>query len=282
MNKLLIGIDLSKNSTGIVFRYNGISRYLNILNKLVFTHSKDKIKKSQIADLAISKNEVLQSLINLNNIHIILFESDPISPPSHIGINKWEQDHIKSCVLHSKLVFTEIMNIINQYYKHIEINDITICFENYSYGSKNSGDQTIQLIELTAFLKYNICTSFFNYNNLQNFLIVASPSIKMYVGSGNFDKYDLFNAYINNYKNDDLLINDPLWQVLRKNNGIYWKKKEKKLKKPKKIGNKKIGYKYINNLEIRTVHTPISDLLDAYFIALWLDDVYYKKNLTGL
>lgn len=250
-NKLIIGIDLSQESSGICFRFNGESHYLNILNKFHFTSSRHCKK----ADEAVEKDDVVSSIINLSNINIDFIERLPLSPPRKIGLTEWGRIHLSNCVKFSDLIYNGMMRVISERFAHIKAVDTIICIENYSYGSAT--DNLIQIVELTSMLKNKLATRFYDYNTgLSNFFLTTAPTVKMFVGKGNYDKFQMLEAYINNVKEDQKLHNDPLHKTIKHNPSMYWKMSKKKGK------------------EFKDVQTPVGDLIDSYFTALWMEHSY--------
>ena len=143
-----------------------------------------------------------------------------------------------------------MFNLIKSFTNNAD--EICVCIENYSYGSSTDG--LIQMVEATAALKYKLLSSLVS---MDKFFIVPGPTIKMWVGSGAYEKSEMFESFINDVKNDNL-INDPFNQVLRSNPSIYWHTQKRK-------GRDKQMH------DIKQVYSPVNDLIDAYFIALWLE-----------
>ena len=129
--------------------------------------------------------------------------------------------------------------------------------QNYSYGS--STDNLIQVVEATMRLKQLIFEDLMLC--VDHFSIITGPTLKMWAGKGDYDKYQMLMAYIQNHRGDKSLEDDSFWKFIKKNKGLYLNERMKK------------GKPFIE------VKTPISDIIDAYFCCLWLED---KIGLTGL
>lgn len=242
MSRLFIGIDFSLNSVGVVFKQKENIKYLNILNRYAISANKTLSTEEVFAD-----NEIIDSITRLEDVIIKPVVRYPVPKAKKIGLCEWERLHIGNCLMVGKIVY-EAMKEITQDYM-VSTNDIFICLENYSYGSDS--DTTIQIVEATMKLKQLIFDDLMLC--LDHFHIVAGPTLKMWVGKGDYDKYQMFEAYINNVKQDKMLDDDPLRKVLARNPGLYWVERKKKGKSYKEI------------------KTPISDIIDAYFIALRLE-----------
>lgn len=243
MTKLFVGIDFSLNSTGLVFRYNGNTKYINVLNKFAISSSK-KMSAGEI----FSSNEVLNSIIGLKNVTVKPLDIAPITSVKKIGLSEWERLHIAAVLNRGIEVYNAIADELSNY-KLVKLNDIHMKIENYSYGSNT--DNLIQVVEATMKLKQML---FENMGlPLENFHLITGPTLKMWVGKGNYDKYQMLEAYLRNDKEDRSLENDPLWRTLGKNKEMYLNKKTKK------------GKPYLE------VKTPISDIIDAYYCCLHLE-----------
>lgn len=266
-NKLIIGIDLSLNSTGITFRYNGVSSYLNILNKHVLTTSQKDIPHHELL-----ANNKIANLIS-QTVDVQLLDNVPLQNPESIGLQDWERLHMKRCLQISHIMFTCILNTVARSYMQVPAEDTYVAIENYSYGSDT--DNLIQVVELTMALKLKL----FSTIPIKNFFIVPGPTLKMFAGKGDFDKYAMLYAYLLNTKGDNFLEHDRLNKLLNENRSLLYTERIKKLKTPKKIGNKKTGYTMISEIKKNEVKAPISDIIDSYFVALWLEDQLLQIKL---
>jgi hypothetical protein len=89
--------------------------------------------------------------------------------------------------------------------------------------------------------------------------LATAPTIRKWVGKGNYDKYDMLSAFMQNKMGDKLLPTNGLYKLLHKK-GIHHFYKEKT--KKGKI--------------IKEVLTPISDIIDSYFVCLFMKNHYEK------
>lgn len=218
----LISIDFSLNSTGVTI-YNcntKLYRFLSFVNVY-----KDK-KTEKIAD-------------NISNaVNVLKYHRSPIKAvKTHKnGLSGWEKDHMNNCIVFNRQLSNFICDNISSENRNILI------LENYSYGS--SSDTLIQIIENTMELKSNILKSIFF--DIEDIFLVTAPQVKKYVGSGNFDKHDLLQAFI--ALRDENIIHNDYHLILANYTQDFISKKNKKGK------------------EIFEVATPIDDINDSFWI----------------
>lgn len=107
---------------------------------------------------------------------------------------------------------------------------ITIGLEGFSYGS--SGNSFIDIIIYNSFLRFKLMNEF-GPNNIT----ISQPTyVKKLAGKGNANKIYMFNAFKKNVLNDRLLTESKFWE-------------------------------WVQDKEYDTaVPSPISDLIDSYFI----------------
>lgn len=233
------------NSTGVCFIYNGEHKYLNILNRNSITKSK-KLKEKTDIEL-IENNPVLSCICRANNLVLKMIDRTPVPLVKKIGLSEWSRRGLYNASLCSDVLIDEMRKIIDVY--DIEKKDIHICIENYSYASKS--DNLIQIVELTHAIKERLLDKIlYNYNNLH---FITSPEIKMELGNGNYDKYDMLCAYVDNRTSDELG-DDVFYNITLKNNKLFVKNNKKK-----------------------EVITPVSDIIDGYFLARWME-----KKISGI
>lgn len=114
--------------------------------------------------------------------------------------------------------------------------DDSIIIENYSYGSDSN--TTIQIVEHTSVLKNRI------YQVCKDITIVPAPIVRKWLGNGNYNKRQLIE------KLKEKRPNHFLCAIYDKNKDLFLKKGDK-------------------------IESPLSDLVDAFFQAL------YKKEVIG-
>lgn len=244
MNKrLFIGIDFSLNSTGLVFRFDGETKYVAVFNRYTISKSKTKTIGEIFAE-----NDIINSIVKISNSSIKPIDIKPIPSVKKIGLCQWERLHIPACLARGRAVYEVMKEEI--YSCDVKMDDVYICMENYSYGSNT--DNLIQVVEATMKLKQMIFEDMMLCPS--NFHIITGPTLKKWVGRGDYDKYQMLMAYVGNHREDKSLSEDSFYKAIKKNKKLYLQERIKK-KNP-----------YIE------VKAPISDLIDAYFCCLWLEN----------
>lgn len=110
------------------------------------------------------------------------------------------------------------------------IDDIKICLEGFSYGSK--GNSFIDIILYNSILRKKLKDMF----GINNIYIYQPSAVKKLAGKGNANKHYMIKAFQENVLNDTHLVNTKLWNWI----------KDKDYSE--------------------TIPKPIDDLIDAYFI----------------
>ena len=126
----------------------------------------------------------------------------------------------------------------------IRKSEICVLIENYSYSSQS--DTLIQLVENTMEVKHYVLTTMCH---VENFYCIPAPRVKLYVGKGNYDKYDMTTAFLNNVRDDDHILNSTFYKFLLDNFTTSFLKE--RIKKGK---------------QFNEVLSPISDIIDSYWI----------------
>lgn len=271
MEKLIIGIDVSLESTGVCFRKNGKCKYLVMLNQYHFSKNKKFTPDDVIGNIP-----VLNHINQARNLKFEFIQRVTASMPTKatdkkkgITLSEWQRIHMSNSLRYSSQIVQAIFDFIETEYsvdpsQHRD--QIIVCLENYSYGSDSTG--LIQMAEYTALIKQKLLNKFLLLNNLY---LVSGPETKMFVGKGNYDKFDMFNHYLLNTLKDDKLINDGFYESLMKNPAMFWKGSTKKKygKKDKKTNVKPL----LSQKDINIVASPVNDVIDSYFIALFTEKI---------
>lgn len=240
MKKLFVGIDLSMNSTGVCFKTDSENLYLNILNRNVLSKNK-KLSDEEILD----NYEITSELLKLDNVIMHVDDREPIPVPKKIGLSEWGRRSVLASNKYSTNFVDIIKNIISERFSG---HQIFVCIENYSYTKHTNN--IINMVEFTFPIKEKLLLS--GICPLENFYLVTSPEIKMGLGNGNYDKYELLMCFINNKMGDKNVTIDNFNKFAIEKVNILTKTGKKKGK------------------TINEVLTPISDLVDSYFLASWL------------
>ena len=229
--RLYVSIDYSLESIGVTFFDVEKKQY----HFLSYLNTKKPIVASRV-DL----------LSSIDDLSIIQYQRDPIATVKSRtdGLFGWERQHMTN-VLHYN---AELVNSINEaalrLVPGIRKKEICILIENYSYSSQS--DTLIQLVENTMEVKHYLLTT---TCLVENFYCIPAPKVKLYVGKGNYDKYDMTTAFLNNIRNDDYILNSPFYQFLSSNFNEHFLKTRIKKGKP-----------------FNEVLSPISDIVDSYWI----------------
>ena len=112
---LVIGIDLSLNSTGVTFISDKSTKYLSILNKYVFTKS----TKKTIGEV-IENSKLLTNLKTVDNLFINFITREPTQPVTKVGLIPWQRKHISDAMLYSNIISQSIKSVINTHYNGYE------------------------------------------------------------------------------------------------------------------------------------------------------------------
>jgi hypothetical protein len=244
-NKMLyIGLDVSMNSTGICFIYNGLHYYINILNRNILSKNK-KLSNEDIID----NNAVLVELKKIENFKLVMIDRTAVPAVKTIGLSEWNRRNLFNAELCSDTIMIEMSKVIKSL--GVDNKNIIVNIENYSYSSQTNN--IIQIVELTHAIKSKLI-SVLNIPSSNMFLITA-PEVKMELGNGNYDKYDMLEAFIDNRLRDDFS-NDKFQNLMCAKKRIFHKSVNKKDKKNQEV------------------ITPISDIIDSYFIASWISRKY--------
>lgn len=229
--RLFVSIDYSLESVGVTLfdvekkKYHFLS-YLNT-------------KKKAIADRA-------NLLSGINDLSVIQYQRDPIATVKSRadGLFGWEQQHMNNVLYYNSRLVNHINSVILDFIPNIKKNEICVLIENYSYSSQS--DTLIQLVENTMEVKHYVLTTMCH---VENFYCIPAPRVKLYVGKGNYDKYDMTTAFLNNTRDDDHILNSPFYKFLLDNFTTSFLKE--RIKKGK---------------QFNEVLSPISDIIDSYWI----------------
>jgi hypothetical protein len=209
-----LGIDFSLNSTGITYFDGKEYEFLAFVNS------------------RIKKNATLSEKLEIKTLY---FDRKPVPSVEKIGLQAWERIHMENCIINSELLADWLTPLIDP--------QTDIILENYSYGSHS--DTTIQIIEQTMSLKFRLLTNF----DISNFWIYPGPSVKMFCGKGNFNKFDIHNCFV--VENDKILTKNPVYQNILKNHDNIVKGSHNE------------------------VQSPVNDIIDSYYL------VKYHLSLTN-
>lgn len=302
VDKLYIGIDISLNSTGICFNYKGNTEFISVSSKLCYTTSKKKTTEE-----IIKGSDILNSLSNSSDVTLVVVSRDKTTKSDDFMCN--QRDQLEKSVLSADIIFASIQKLFLEKYSEINRKDIVVGIESYSYGS--IGDQLVQIVELSTLIKYKVIKYLLN-DNYENFYSIPGPRIKSFAGGGNFDKYQMYKSYLENTSNkksefftflleNELLLTESSIKPLKSsmtistNENLYYNSgtvlneitvigindKPKKTEKKFTISEKgKIWYANKPELvamklkkKITLMKTPISDLVDAYWISKCVESI---------
>jgi hypothetical protein len=247
IKKLLIGIDLSLDSPGFTFNYDGEIKHLSLVNRMLFSVSKKSNDK--VMESILNLNPHISDLLKIKCLKIKFHTRYPVkSVDKKIKdkklkfkeFSRWQRDHYLMTSDLSKYFCLSLKEFIDANYPNVKKEDTFVCIEHYSPSSKS--DNLIQIVELSYpiknFIINQICP-------LENFYPVPISSVKMMTGNGNALKIDMFNYFVKK---------DTFEYSFKK----YVMDNEKNLIKHLK-----------NKLEPLK---PIDDIIDSYFIMRYLEN----------
>ena len=229
--KLFVSIDYSLESVGITLFDVEKKKY----HFLSYLNTKKKATANR-ADL----------LSNVSDLSVIQYQRDPIATVKsrEDGLFGWERQHMTNVLHYNSELVNYIKILVLRLYPDIKKNEICVLIENYSYSSQS--DTLIQLVENTMEVKHHVLTTICC---VENFYCIPAPRVKLYVGKGNYDKYDMTTAFLNNVRDDDYILDSPFYKFLLDNFTISFLKE--RIKKGK---------------QFNEVLSPISDIIDSYWI----------------
>lgn len=182
-DKIIVGIDVSMNSTGITVINGDKTNYISFFNIRNLT----KAKKYD-AQKVLEADGYVSQFIKIENFKMFLYDRMPGSASSS-ALNTWHRSHINFCTNVTQDMAYQLRNIINDTGKELVIN-----IEYYSMGSTSSS-ATIQIAEFTGILKSTLLKE--DVVTPNNIYVTPGPTLKKFAGGGNYDKYDLLVEYIN-------------------------------------------------------------------------------------
>jgi hypothetical protein len=241
MNKdnLYIGVDFSYNSCGITYMKGDGIHHQTIFNTRQICKDVDPDD-----ELVYSKSEVLQAI--KGTCDIIMHYRDSVPQAKDIGLQAWERIHMIQTIMYKNVVLKSIFYCVSKRYPKIPQDNVFIAFENYITGKATSN--IIQTIEMTCPVKQHIIENMLNMSRIENFYVVPAPTVKAFAGRGDFDKYDMFQAYLK-----EPIENGFHKTVSDKRHGEIWWTPRIKKGKP-----------------FNEMIAPVPDIVDSYFVAKWL------------
>ena len=229
--KLFVSIDYSLESVGVTLFDIEKKKY----HFLSYLNTKKKATANR-ADL----------LSNVSDLSVIQYQRDPIATVKsrEDGLFGWERQHMTNVLHYNSELVNNIKTLVLRLYPDIKKSEICVLIENYSYSSQS--DTLIQLVENTMEVKHHVLTTICH---IENFYCIPAPRVKLYVGKGNYDKYDMTTAFLNNTRDDDYILDSPFYKFLLDNFTTSFLKE--RIKKGK---------------QFNEVLSPISDIIDSYWI----------------
>ena len=194
--KLFVSIDYSLESVGVTIFDIKKKKY----HFLSYLNTKKKATASR-ADL----------LSDIDDLSVIQYQRDPIATVKsrEDGLFGWERQHMTNVLHYNSELVNNIKALVLRLYPDIKKSEICVLIENYSYSSQS--DTLIQLVENTMEVKHYVLTTICH---VENFYCIPAPRVKLYVGKGNYDKYDMTTAFLNNVRDDDYILNSSFNEVL--------------------------------------------------------------------
>lgn len=171
-------------------------------------------------------------------VSVFPYERHAVLSAQHQGLSQWEREHMGN-VLKLNAKFTDdIISFLSGF--NLKLSDISVILENYSHTTQTN--TIIQLVENTFCLKRNLFDAGLS---IENFYIVPAPVVKKFAGSGSYDKFQMLSAFL---QLSD--VNDAFQSFCSENYDSLYVKKTKR----------------------NEVLTPISDLVDAFWLNKFFQD----------
>lgn len=202
----ILGIDFSYSAVGMTLFLAGSYSHYALVNKAVFSKSKLKSLDSILQDTPLLKS------LQEHGVQVTMIDRDPISiPPKTIkdkttkkkvanpewhwnSISDWHRVHHAQTRTWSLALLSIIKGM------NLAPGD-SIILENYDFGQRGTTDNIIQMVEHTYALKQQLLE---HYPNI-NFYLASSSEIKKIAGSGNYNKYDMYQAFLQETTNSSML-----------------------------------------------------------------------------
>lgn len=240
-------MDISLDSTGIMWSCGPRTGYISLMNSWKITKDKKKVddKERKIREHDIL-NSIYQSKKPVTNFELKFYKRQPITVAS-TNLQTWHKAHMEFCTEKASLI-SGMLSAVKKLVKH---DDVSVTMEYYSYGNISSGGSaSVQIIECTSAIKQKLILD--GICLMDNMSVIPGPIIKKFAGNGNFEKFDMMQAY-----QELNLKSDPFYDYIKSNFiNLYDVKVKGKGSKTEHI-----------------VKAPISDLIDAYWIQKYAKDV---------
>jgi hypothetical protein len=247
MSKLIIGLDYSQNSPGLCFLSEEGVRFFNVFNRLKLSKAKDFIVEDFLKSYPVFES-MMKAEVTVNIINKKL--NTPYSKKNKIEVWEWFQNMQKSIEYLNEIIVSKIVEHASVYDRE----DVFISLENYSYGS--ASDNLIQTVSYTQSLINELIRR--GIIDRQNIYTFPAPTVKAFIGHGGYDKYDIMMAFTK--EEEPKVKMNQFFKYIKENHNILFKEKTKKGK------------------PFKEVITPIDDVIDAYYLAKYLDKEILNKK----
>lgn len=262
MDKIIIGIDISLNSSGFCIISKDKVHHISGLNTRKFTTAA-VVDMDKILDGRPYLKLLLEST---NGLEINFNERHPMKKKDGQYLNG--RKRLRDCTQLSKAFYLDIIKALDTHFNGWRDADIHIGIEDYSYGKDT--DNTVQVVEISTSLKNRLTRNI--QSDFEKYHIVSAPEVKMFAGKGNYDKWQMVEAYIK--LADPAARKTDLFKLLHKDASLFYNEKSKMKYAPKL--KKKIDTPF------KEVFSPIDDLVDAYWVAKWTEHRINNKIANHL
>lgn len=196
--KLIIGLDLSMNSTGISCSYleDFDGKSLN-LHRILFDDGMGKVK--------LKKPNTIK---NVNDIIYRMPTNISVDDMMLDGIDKNTEGQLKG-TLRAMIASKKICEIISNNVKKFVPNKLIITIENYvmpTHGGKTSLPRVSELISLQNFVR-KFCIELAVTNGIQLKMYTPTPGQNkvFFASNGNAEKYDMLKSFLENFEGNKIL-----------------------------------------------------------------------------
>ena len=171
-------------------------------------------------------------------VSVFPYERHAVLSAQHQGLSQWEREHISNVLRLNAKFTSDIASFLSTF--NLKLSDVSVILENYSHTTQTN--TIIQLVENTFCLKRNLFDAGLS---IDDFYIVPAPVVKKFAGSGAYDKFQMLSAFL---QLSD--INDAFQSFCLEHHTDLYVEKTKR----------------------NEVLTPISDLVDAFWLNKFFQD----------
>lgn len=184
---IVVGIDASRNSTGVCVRQGNKTKYYSLLN----FDSLSKAKKVINQEVIFNNMPELEDLF-LNQDWLSVDNTALGRQTTNISYSERQLSGVKTAIDIGESFEVLMMRIHQDFQSNHPPRAI---MEGYSYGSATNN--LVQIVEISTIMRTMIVKQGWELK------VVAGPTVKSFAGSGKLDKYGMYKAFMEE-SNDEL------------------------------------------------------------------------------